>query len=67
MNYEYIRYHKMPIVLEKETGFYARVDQLNSSISNAARSKNDFESETDKEAHMRIKEWIRENHPELLL
>ena len=67
MNYEYIRYHKMPIVLEKETGFYARVDQLNSSISNAARSKNDFESETDKEAHMRIKAWIRENHPELLL
>ena len=65
MNYEYIRYDKMPIVLEKETGFYARVDQLNSSISNAARSKNDFES--DKEAHMRIREWIRENHPELLL
>ena len=67
MNYEYIRYHKMPIVLEKETGFYARVDQLNSSISNAARSKNDFEIETDKKAHMRIREWIRENHPELLL
>ena len=74
MNYTYvIKHHKIPVVLEKETRFYARIDQMNSRMGNAVRSINinsefDFEQlETDKEAHMRIREWLKANHPELLL
>ena len=74
MNYTYvIKHHKIPVVLEKETGFYARIDQMNSRIGNAVRSINinskfDFQQlETDKKAHVRIREWIKGNHPEFLL
>ena len=68
MNYTYvIKHHKIPVVLEQETGFYARIDQMNSRIGNAVRSINNFELETSKEVHLRIKDWLKINHPELLI
>jgi predicted urease superfamily metal-dependent hydrolase len=68
MNYTYvIKHHKIPVVLEKETGFYARIDQVNWQLATSVKSKNDFELETSKEAHLRIKDWLKINHPELLI
>lgn len=66
MNYQYVKDHKIPFVLEIETGFYVRVDRIGKGIR-AARNKNDYEVETSVEAYERIETWIKENHQELMI
>lgn len=71
MNYEYIKDHENPFILEKETGFYMRINRFNISIrgivKSAVRNKNDYEIETSAKAYERIEAWIKENHPELMI
>jgi len=71
MNYEYVKDHKIPFILEKETGFYVRIDRIGKSIGSfnrlAVKNKNDYEIETSVEAYQRIEAWIKENHPEFMI
>ena len=71
MNYEYVKDHKIPFILEIETGFYVRTDRIGRSIrgllKSAVRDKNDYEVETSVEAYERIEAWIKENHQELMI
>ena len=71
MNYEYIKDHENPFILEKETGFYVRIDRFNISIigvvKSAVRNKNDYEIEISIKAYERIEAWIKENHPEFCI
>lgn len=70
MNYQYVKDHKIPFVLEIETGFYVRVDFIGKSIggfTKAVRNKNNYEVETSVEAYERIETWIKENHQELMI
>ena len=71
MNYEYIKDHENPFILEKETGFYVRIDRFNISIRGVVKSafinKNDYKIEISVKAYERIETWIKENYPELIL